>query len=395
MAPPVGGVVLDWRASFRIVRKVLYWVIFMARFLQLPSRVALVATAAGDSGSGSSGSGGSSGTPTAAATSLQVSSWSWMRLLSLRVQEEDGSWRRAVARRRRKSLQASTVWQDRSFANSRGQTIFTQSWTPTDCKRIKGLVVLLHGLNEHSGRYERFATQLNAHAYSVYGMDWIGHGGTDGLHGYVESLDYAVLDTEELLYRVSAELPGIPVFLFGHSTGGAIALKAALRPSVRDLLAGVILTSPALRVQSFHPVVELVAPFFSMVLPRYQFQAANRRRLPVTRDPVEQVAKYTDPLVYTGPIRVRTGTEILKITAFLQKNLQNVSTPFLVLHGTDDKVTDPAGSQRLYEHARSKRKTLKLYEGLLHDLLFEVETDRDVVTKDIIDWLESFNALPM
>jgi acylglycerol lipase len=58
----------------------------------------------------------------------------------------------------------------------------------------RGLVVLLHGLNEHSGRYSDFAKQLNVNGFKVYGIDWIGHGGSDGLHAYVPSLDYAVAD---------------------------------------------------------------------------------------------------------------------------------------------------------------------------------------------------------
>ncbi|KAL2344160.1 hypothetical protein Fmac_005445 [Flemingia macrophylla] len=75
----------------------------------------------------------------------------------------------------------------------RGDTIFTQCWTPVSTD-IRGLVLIMHGLNEHSGRYSGFAKQLNANGYKVYGMDWIGHGGSDGLHAYVHSLDDAVSD---------------------------------------------------------------------------------------------------------------------------------------------------------------------------------------------------------
>jgi acylglycerol lipase len=115
------------------------------------------------------------------------------------------------------------------FVNSRGQTIFTQSWTPAAPDHsIKGLLVLIHGLNEHSGRYAEFAIQLNSQGYGVFGMDWIGHGGSDGLHGYVQALDHVVSDVKEYYRRVAAEYPGIPCFLFGHSTGGAIALKVLI-----------------------------------------------------------------------------------------------------------------------------------------------------------------------
>ncbi|KAJ8621416.1 hypothetical protein MRB53_029945 [Persea americana] len=272
------------------------------------------------------------------------------------------------------------------FATSRGETMFAQSWMPVSGK-IRGLVVLLHGLNEHSGRYNDFAKQLNANGYKVYGMDWTGHGGSNGLHGYVHSLDEAVSDTKEFLEKVLAENPGLPCFLFGHSTGGAIILKAVLDPKIEVLVEGIVLTSPAIRVQPSHPIVGVIAPIFSFFLPKYQFSAANKQGLPVSRDPDALVAKYSDPLVYTGSIRVRTGYEILCISSYLQRNLSRVQVPFLVLHGTADTTTDPEASKKLYEEACTAEKSIKLYEGYLHDLLFEPE--RVEIMEDIIDWLNS------
>lgn len=217
-------------------------------------------------------------------------------------------------------------------------------------------------------------------------MDWIGHGGSDGLHGYVPSLDYVVADIAAFLEKIKSDNPGIPCFLFGHSTGGAVVLKAASYPHIEDMLEGIILTSPALRVKPAHPIVGAVAPLFSLVAPRFQFKGANKRGIPVTRDPVALLAKYNDPLVYTGPIRVRTGHEILRISSYLMRNIKSVTVPFFVLHGTADRVTDPLASQDLYNEAASKFKDIKLYEGFLHDLLFEPE--RDEIGQDIIDWME-------
>ncbi|KAI3976424.1 hypothetical protein MKX01_008282 [Papaver californicum] len=272
------------------------------------------------------------------------------------------------------------------FVNSRGETLFTQSWTPAAIK-VKGLVVLLHGLNEHSGRYNDFAKQLNANGFKVFGMDWIGHGGSDGLHGYVYSLDAAVNDLKAFIEKVLAENPGHPCFCFGHSTGGAIVLKAVLDPKIETRIHGVVLTSPAVGVQPSHPIFGVLAPIFSFLLPKYQFSAANKNGLTVSRDPDALIAKYSDPLVYTGSIRVRTGAEILRISSFLQDRMSKITIPFFVLHGTADAVTDPNGSRRLYEKAASTDKSIKLYDGLLHDLLFEPE--REVIRNDIIEWLTS------
>ncbi|PIN24706.1 Lysophospholipase [Handroanthus impetiginosus] len=276
-------------------------------------------------------------------------------------------------------------WTTSLFVGVKRNALFCRSWFPFSGD-LKGILIIIHGLNEHSGRYTHFAKQLISCHFGVYAMDWIGHGGSDGLHGYVPSLDHVVADTAAFLEKVKSEKPGVPCFLFGHSTGGAVVLKAASYPHIEEMLEGIILTSPALRVKPAHPIVGAVAPIFSMVVPRFQFKGANKRGIPVSRDPAALLAKYSDPLVYTGPIRVRTGHEILRISSYLMRNFQSITVPFFVLHGTADRVTDPLASQDLYNEAPSKFKDIKLYEGFLHDLLFEPE--REEIAQDIIDWME-------
>lgn len=292
--------------------------------------------------------------------------------------------RRAIAIKRvLQDDDTNTVREFSLFVTARSDNLFTQSWTPVSAK-IRGLVVLMHGLNEHSGRYNDFAKELNANGFKVYGMDWIGHGGSDGLHGYVHSLDYAVDDLKSFLDKILTENPGFPCFCFGHSTGAAIVLKAMMDPEVGARVSGVVLTSPAVGIQPSHPLVVILAPVLSFLLPTLQLNSANKKGMPVSRDPDALVAKYSDPLVYTGSVRVRTGYEILRTTAYLQQNLKRLRIPFLVLHGAADTVTDPAASQRLHEEASSTDKTIQLLEGFLHDLL--IEPEREEIMKDIVDW---------
>ncbi|XP_015690215.2 monoacylglycerol lipase-like [Oryza brachyantha] len=270
----------------------------------------------------------------------------------------------------------------------RGETLFTQCWWPhasSSTIKPRALVVVMHGLNEHSGRYDHLARRLNDIGIKVYGMDWTGHGGSDGLHGYVQSLDHAVSDLKMYLKKVLADNPGLPCFCFGHSTGGGIILKAVLDPEVETCVKGIVLTSPAVRVQPAHPIIKVMAPVFALIAPRYQFTASHRNGPPVSRDPEALKAKYSDQLVFTGAIRVRTGYEILLLTSYLQQHLHRITVPMLVLHGADDMVTDPEGSQKLYQEASSSDKSLNLYNGLLHDLLIEPEKEK--IMGDIVDWL--------
>ncbi|XP_022731662.1 uncharacterized protein LOC111286125 [Durio zibethinus] len=305
-------------------------------------------------------------------------------------EEEDTLRRRALAEGLDMGFETgdgeiSCRWSTSLFFGVRRNALFCRSWFPATGE-LRGILIIIHGLNEHSGRYAQFAKQLTSCHFGAYAMDWIGHGGSDGLHGYVPSLDHVVADTGALLEKIKSENPGVPCFLFGHSTGGAVVLKAASYPHIEEMLEGIVLTSPALRVKPTHPIVGAIAPLFSLVAPKLQFKGANKRGIPVSRDPAALLAKYSDPLVYTGPIRVRTGHEILQISSFLMQNLKSVTVPFFVLHGTADKVTDPLASKDLYNEAASKFKDIKLYEGFLHDLLFEPEHEE--IGQDIIDWME-------
>ncbi|XP_059274996.1 uncharacterized protein LOC132029690 [Lycium ferocissimum] len=309
------------------------------------------------------------------------------RKFALRRDEEDTQRRRALAEALEMVVENETAdcrWNTSLFFGIRRNALFCRSWFPVS-DELRGIIIIIHGLNEHSGRYANFARQLNSCNFGVYAMDWIGHGGSDGLHGYVPSLDHVVADTGAFLEKVKFENPGIPCFLFGHSTGGAVVLKAASYPHIENMLEGIILTSPALRVKPANPIVSAVAPIFSLVAPRYQFKGSHKRGIPVSRDPAALVAKYSDPLVYTGPLRVRTGHEILRISSYLMRNFKSVTVPFLVLHGSADRVTDPLASQDLYNEAASEFKDIKLYDGFLHDLLFEPE--REEIAQDIIDWM--------
>ncbi|XP_020587851.1 uncharacterized protein LOC110029764 [Phalaenopsis equestris] len=304
-------------------------------------------------------------------------------------EEEDAKRRRALAEQVEMVFPlngARCLCESFVVMGTKRNALFCRSWVPAT-GNMKAILLIIHGLNEHSGRYAHFASQLTSCGFGVFAMDWIGHGGSDGLHGYVPSLDWVVADTELFLEKIREENPGVPCFLFGHSTGGAVVLKAALLSQMVAALEGIILTSPALRVKPAHALIGAMAPIFSLVLPKYQFKGANKKGIPVSRDPAAMLAKYSDPLVYTGPIRIRTGHEILRISAHLMQHISAVTIPFFVLHGTADRVTDPLASQDLYNQSASKHKHIKLYQGLLHDLLFEPE--RDEIGADIIEWMES------
>lgn len=373
---PVFRSVLSRRALLRVavaLHSLFLWLLLLARGLRRHR-----------AGTGADASASEAG---AGAGTWSARRW---RLRLQAAEEEDVRRRRALAEEVPMEEDRGTRWATFLVTGARRNALFCRLWAPA-VDEMRGILVIIHGLNEHSGRYVHFAEQLTACGFGVYAMDWIGHGGSDGLHGYVPSLDYVIEDIEVLVDRILMENPGVPCFLLGHSTGGAVVLKASLYPHIREKLEGIVLTSPALRVKPAHPIVGAVAPIFSLVAPRFQFKGANKRGIPVSRDPAALLAKYSDPLVYTGPIRVRTGHEILRISSHLLHRLEKVTVPFLVLHGTADRVTDPLASRELYGAAASAHKDLRLYDGFLHDLLFEPE--RDEVGAEIVAWMDGMLRL--
>lgn len=115
-----------------------------------------------------------------------------------------------------------------------------------------------------------------------------------------------------------------------------------------------------------------------------------------TEDPVDKSVKVEEkkvtannnPLRYRGKPRLGTVLELLGVTDYLSGRLCDVSTPFIVLHGSADVVTDPSVSRALYEEAKSEDKTIKIYDGMMHSLLFgEPDENVEIVRSDILAWL--------
>ncbi|MFO0578494.1 MAG: alpha/beta hydrolase [Polyangia bacterium] len=274
-----------------------------------------------------------------------------------------------------------------SFAGSDGVRLFEQSWRPADGG--KAVVVIVHGLKDHSSRYADFAADLVRHGYAVYGLDQRGHGYSEGRRVWVDTFEQLVADLDGFVRRVREREPGKPIFLFGHSMGGAVVTTLALKrtPDVR----GLVLSGPALQVTTD------VTPF--KIKATRSFGKSNPRlavfKMPdenFSRDERSVAALRDDPAVYHGAGPARMAAEVLGAIDYIQQHMEDLTLPVLALHGTADRLTNPDGSKALVERARSSDKALKLYPGVYHDLLHEPE--RAQVQADIEAWLDARAAAP-
>ena len=268
-----------------------------------------------------------------------------------------------------------------NFCGPDGLSCCYRIWLPA--RTPKAVLVLVHGVCEHGGRYRGLAEELSRHGYAVYAIDLRGHGRSAGERIYIGTFDDHLGDVGRLLDEVRACQPGRPLFLMGHSMGGAIVGRlAVLRP---PQVHGVILSAAAIRIGGhMFPLLRHLAGLASRLLPRLRLIRVGTSKLSRDRAVIEDFKQ--DPLVYHGKFPIRTGAEILRAARELHKNLRGIELPLLVLHGTGDWITDPRGSMELYRQARSTDKTLKLYDGLYHDLFHEPEWRQ--VAADLIAWLD-------
>jgi acylglycerol lipase len=249
----------------------------------------------------------------------------------------------------------------------------------------RATVALLHGLAEHAGRYAALAGRLNAAGIELVAIDLRGHGHAPGKRAYVKRFDDYLLDAQALLDAAAQSCA--PLFLLGHSMGGAVAALYAIErlDATGRRLTGLILSSPALApgrdvprwMLALSQVISRVYPSF----PAMKIDAALLSRL----QPVVN-ANRNDPLVHHGAIPARTGAQLLLAMARIERGRAGLRMPLLVYHGTADKLTEPEGSRAFGQHAGSPDKTLTLHEGSYHETMNDL--DRDRVIGALIDWIE-------
>lgn len=269
---------------------------------------------------------------------------------------------------------------DGRFAGAAGGQIYWQGWVPEG--EAAGVVVLVHGLAEHGGRYAHVGRRLAAEGYASYVADHRGHGRSDGVKGNIDRMSDVVTDLETMIRSAAGRHPGASLFLFGHSMGGLVALSYLVgRPAE---LRGAILSASALDIDAGPAVQRRAARVLSAVAPNLGVIQLDATA--VSRDPEVVRAYDADPLNYRGKTRVRTGAEMLAAIEGVKAGLGSLTLPLLILHGTADRLTAPSGSRLLADRAGSADVTLKLYDGWYHEL--HNEPEQETVFADIVRWLK-------
>ncbi len=259
-----------------------------------------------------------------------------------------------------------------------GTRLYWQAWEP---ETPRAAVILVHGAAEHGGRYSHVAERLQREGYAVYALDHRGHGRSDGRRAMIDRLDRLVDDLGLFVKRVREEHEGSKPFLVGHSLGGAVSLTYAIRHG--DTIQGLIVSGPAVATEAVPAALKTITAGLSKVAPNLPVFKIEEDA--VSRDPQVVLDYQKDPLNYPGKLPARTRGEIMRAMDTIPRDAVALRTPLLLLHGGDDRLCPPEGSRIVHANAGSADKTLKVYDGLYHEIFNEPE--QDAVLDDVVEWL--------
>jgi alpha-beta hydrolase superfamily lysophospholipase len=263
-----------------------------------------------------------------------------------------------------------------------GLRLYAQGWQPET--EPKGVVCLVHGLGEHSGRYAHLAAFLNQAGYALLAFDLRGHGQSEGQHGHTPSYDALLDDIAHLLDEAAGRYPDHSRFLYGHSLGGNLVINYALRR--RPKLAGVIATGPLFR-PAFEP------PAWKLTLARIMYNlwptlamSNELDRQVLSRDPAVVRAYNEDPLVHDR-LTPRLTMDMLQAGLWSMEHAAEFPLPLLLMHGSDDRLTSAQASREFAAQA-GEVCTLKIWDGFYHEI--HNEPEQGLVFGYLLEWLNGF-----
>lgn len=267
-----------------------------------------------------------------------------------------------------------------TFTTGAGLTLFMRRWQPASSPRAT--IALVHGAWEHSGRYQHVAAHLTGAGYAVHAVDLRGHGKSEGRPAYAESPDEYLTDVEHFLAYVRENTSSGDLYLMGHSMGGGIVTLYAIER--QPAVAGVILSGALLKL---HPpaLLQRLVVLIARIAPNLPILRVDGSG--ISRNPDVVAAYRNDPLVHTGWANAAMMSVITRIAGRIRPAMEKMRQPALVMHGTADELTDPEGSRQLFRRAGSEDTTLKLYDGLYHEIMNEPE--REQVLSDVVAWLNT------
>jgi alpha-beta hydrolase superfamily lysophospholipase len=263
-----------------------------------------------------------------------------------------------------------------------GLKLYGQGWIPIE---VKGVVCIVHGFNEHSGRYADAAERLTKNGYAVLAHDQFGHGKTEGKRGHTPSYEAFLDSVQIMLDEANKRFPEAKKYLWGHSMGGAIVVNFLLRRNPK--INGAVATGPLFKLAFAPPAFKVfLASMMKNIYPAFT-ENAEVDSAAISRDAAE-VKKYNEDPYNHGKITAGTFFGFFEAGQWALGHAGELKTPLLLMHGTADRLTSPEGTKEFAAKAPKNLVTLKLWDGYYHELHNEPEPDRTAAINFLISWLD-------
>lgn len=262
---------------------------------------------------------------------------------------------------------------------------YRYAWLPAAPRRA---MILVHGYAEHAGRYDAMVMHFAARGFAVHAYDQAGHGRTRGPRGHVDRFERLLDELARFVEQITADHPGLPIALVGHSMGGLVvaATAAFRRPAVeRIVLSGALLEMPT--AGSLDRRLRLLAArILSAIVPRIGLSTGLDAE-GLSRDP-EVVRRYLDDPYVKDRMSARFAAGLAAMVERVAVAADRIERPVLILHGEADPICPVSGSRRFHAGlapAVANRSRLSVYPGLRHEIFNEPE--REDIWREVVDWL--------
>ncbi|MBI4238142.1 MAG: lysophospholipase [Deltaproteobacteria bacterium] len=266
-----------------------------------------------------------------------------------------------------------------SFAVNSGLRLYYEWWVP---RAPRAMLVVVHGLAEHSGRYGALVRHCVARGFGVALYDQRGHGQSDGPRGHFDHVQDLLSDLAQFVQFTKESHPGVPVILVGHSFGGQLALNFVVRYAKG--LRGLIVSSPNI-------ALKMKLAWWKRLCGEQLYRIAPRLRVGnnidprwLSNDPDVVRAFEQDPRI-CRTLTLHAAREIMRNLDVVMALASRIHIPALFLHAGDDRICDPEATRRFFRRVPVTRKRLKIYEGMQHEIFNEVK--RAAVFADVEEWL--------
>jgi alpha-beta hydrolase superfamily lysophospholipase len=268
-----------------------------------------------------------------------------------------------------------------TFVGTGNMALYYQAWLPLE-QRTRGVLVNLHGLGDHSGLYPRVAEYFPQQGFATYAYDMRGNGRSPGQRAYLNGWHEFRGDLDAFLTLVREAEPDLPLFVLGHSLGGLVVLDYALEHP--EKIAGVIAAAPPLGKVGVPPLLMMLGRVMSRIWPRFSLEVGMDLS-GLARDPAIIEAVLADPLFHRRGT-ARLSTEVTTAIARVQSGAARLSTPLLLLHGSDDRMVPPDGTREFFAKVRSQDRTFREYPGGYHGLFADLGSEQ--VLEDVRRWID-------